>query len=212
MLATIQYRTLCLLVCCLKMEKLEYKKIFLPVVLYGCETWSLTLREENWLRVFENRVLRIFGPKSDEVTGGLRKLHNEVLHNAYSSPSIIRMIKSRRMRWAGHVARIWGVRNEYKLWRRNLKATRKWKRSWEDNIKVDFKRMCFSMHATGYVHLVPWEIEQQRAWMPFLSTEMRSIWLCVFPSGDIHTNLWKLRCGGRGARGSFVGWGTMVLG
>jgi hypothetical protein len=78
-------------------------------VLYGCETWSLTLREEHRLRVFENRVLRrIFGPKRDEVTGGWRKLHNEELHNLYSSPSIIRMIKSRRMSWAGHVARMGG--------------------------------------------------------------------------------------------------------
>jgi hypothetical protein len=84
-----------------------YKTIILPVVLCGCETWSLTIREEHRLRVFENRVLRrIFGPKRDEVTGGRRKLHNEDLHNLYSSPSIIRMIKSRRMRWAMHVARM----------------------------------------------------------------------------------------------------------
>jgi hypothetical protein len=77
------------------------------VVLYGCETWSLTLREEYRLRVFENRVLRtIFGPKRDEVTGHWRKLHNEELHNLYSSPNLIRMIKSRWMRWAGHVARM----------------------------------------------------------------------------------------------------------
>jgi hypothetical protein len=70
-----------------------------------CETWSLTLREEQRLRVFENRVLRgIFGTKRDEVTGGWRRLHNEELYNLYSSPSTIRMIKSRRMRWAGHVA------------------------------------------------------------------------------------------------------------
>jgi hypothetical protein len=69
------------------------------VVLYGCETWCLTLREKHRLRVFENRVLRrIFGPKSDEMTGGWRKLHNEELHNFYSSPSIIRVIKSRGMR------------------------------------------------------------------------------------------------------------------
>jgi hypothetical protein len=82
-----------------------YKTIILPIVLYGCETGSLTLREEHRLRVFENRVLRrIFGPKRDEVTGDWRKLHNEELHMLYSSPSIIRMIKSRRMRWAGHVA------------------------------------------------------------------------------------------------------------
>jgi hypothetical protein len=84
-----------------------YKTIILPVVLYGCETWSLTLREEHRLRALENRVLRrIFGPKRDEVTGGWRKIHNEKLHNLYSSPSIIRMIKSERMRWAGHVGRM----------------------------------------------------------------------------------------------------------
>jgi hypothetical protein len=78
-----------------------YKTIILPVVLYGCETWSLTLTEEHRLRVFENRVLRrIFGPKMDEVTGEWRKLLNKELHDLYSSPSIIRIIKSRRMRWA----------------------------------------------------------------------------------------------------------------
>jgi hypothetical protein len=77
------------------------------VVLYGFETWSLTLREEHRPRVFENRVLRgTFGQKRDEVTGEWRKLHNEGLHNLYSSPSIIRVIKSRRIRWAGHVARM----------------------------------------------------------------------------------------------------------
>jgi hypothetical protein len=77
------------------------------VVLYWSENWSLILREEHRLRVLENRVLRrIFGPKRDEVTGGWRKLHNEELHNLYSSASIIRMIKSRRMSWAGYAARI----------------------------------------------------------------------------------------------------------
>jgi hypothetical protein len=82
-----------------------YKTIILPVVLYWCKAWSLTLREEHRLRVFENRVLRrIFGPRRDEVTEEWRKLHKEELCDLYSSPSIIRMINSRRMRWAGHVA------------------------------------------------------------------------------------------------------------
>jgi hypothetical protein len=74
-----------------------YKTIVLPEVLYGCETWSLTLREENRLNGFENR--RIFGPTRDEVMGGWRKLHNEELHDMYSSPRVIRMLKSRSMRW-----------------------------------------------------------------------------------------------------------------
>jgi hypothetical protein len=81
----------------------------LPVVLYGCETWSLTIREEHRLRVFENRVLRrIFGPKRYEVMGEWKKLHNEELRDLYSSPSIIRIIKLRRMRWAGNVERMGG--------------------------------------------------------------------------------------------------------
>jgi len=84
-----------------------YRIIILPVVLYGCETWLLTLRDERKLWVFENMVLRrIFGPRRDEVTGEWRRLHNEGLNDLYSSPNIVRVIKSRRMRWAGHVARM----------------------------------------------------------------------------------------------------------
>ncbi|KAJ4430296.1 hypothetical protein ANN_22509, partial [Periplaneta americana] len=84
-----------------------YKTVILPVLLYGCETWTLTLREKHRFRVFENKVLRkIFGAKRDEVTGEWRKLHNTELHALYSSPDIIRNIKSRRLRWAGHVARM----------------------------------------------------------------------------------------------------------
>ena len=75
-----------------------YLTIILPVVLYGCETWSLTLRNERRLSVFENRVLRrIFGPKRDEVTGEWRRLHNEELNDLCCSLDIIRVIKSRRM-------------------------------------------------------------------------------------------------------------------
>ena len=84
-----------------------FKRDILPGVLYGWETWSLTLREERRLSVFENRVLRtVFGPKRDEVTGEWRKLHNEELSDLYSLPNIVRVVKSRRMRWAGHVARM----------------------------------------------------------------------------------------------------------
>jgi hypothetical protein len=82
------------------------KTVILSVVLYGCETWSLTLREEHRLRVFENRMLRkIFGPKRKK-DGSWRKLHNDELHSLYSSPNIVRVIKSRRVRWAGHGARM----------------------------------------------------------------------------------------------------------
>ena len=77
------------------------------MILYGCETWCLTLREERRLRVFENKVLRtIFWAKRDEITGEWRNLHNAELRALYSSPNIIRDLKSRRLRWAGHVARI----------------------------------------------------------------------------------------------------------
>jgi hypothetical protein len=83
------------------------KTIILPMVLYGCETWSVTLREEHRLRVFENRVLRrIFGPNRNEVKGDWRKLRNEELHKLCTLPDIIKMMKSRRMRWTGHVARM----------------------------------------------------------------------------------------------------------
>jgi len=93
-----------------------YRNIILPVVLYGCETWSLTLREERRLRVFENRVLRrILEPRRDEVTGERRKLHSEELNDLYSSPNIVPVIKSRRMRWAGHVARMGERRGLYRV-------------------------------------------------------------------------------------------------
>jgi hypothetical protein len=86
--------------------------IIFPVALYGSETWSLTLREEHRLKVFENRVLRrTSGPKRDEVVGGCWKLHNEELHNLYASSYTSRMIKAKRMRWAEHLTRIGEKRN-----------------------------------------------------------------------------------------------------
>ncbi|KAJ4442904.1 hypothetical protein ANN_04498 [Periplaneta americana] len=122
-----------------------YKTVILPVVLYGCETWTLTLREEHRLRVFENKVLRkIFGAKRDEVIGEWRKLHNTELHALYSSPDIIRNIKSRRLRWVGHVARMGESRNAYRLLfgrpEGKIPLGRP-RRRWEDNIKMNLREV-----------------------------------------------------------------------
>ena len=122
-----------------------YRTIILPIVLYGCETWSLTLREEHRLRVFENRVLRrVFGPKRDEVTGEWRKLHNEELKDLYSSPSIVQVVKSRRMRWAGHVARMGEERGVHRVLVGKPEGKRplgRPRRMWEDNIKMDLQEV-----------------------------------------------------------------------
>jgi len=122
-----------------------YRTVILPVVFYGCETWSLTLRDERKLRVFENRVLRkIFGPMRDEVTGEWRRLHNEELNDLYCSPNIVRVIKSRRMKWAGHVARMGEERKVYRVLvgkpegRRLLGRPR---RRWVDNIRMDLQEV-----------------------------------------------------------------------
>jgi hypothetical protein len=116
MLAAIRYSLLSSLLLSRNLKVKMNKTIIPPVVLYVCETWFLTLREEHRLRMFENRVLRrIFGPKRDEGMGEWRKLHNGEFHNLYSSADIIRQIKSRRMRWAGHVACMGEGRNVYKV-------------------------------------------------------------------------------------------------
>jgi len=121
------------------------KTIILPVVLYGRETWSLTLREERRLRVFENRVLRrILGPKMDEIRGEWRKLHNEEPNVLYSSPNIVRVIKARRMRWSGHVPPMGEGRGVYRVLvgkpggKRPLGGRR---RRWVDYIKMDLQEV-----------------------------------------------------------------------
>jgi hypothetical protein len=120
----------------------KYKTTILPVVLYGCETWSLTLREDHRLRGFENRVLRrIFGPKRDEVTGEWRKMHNEELHNLYTSLDISQ-VKSMRMRWAGHVARMGEQRKVYRVLvgkPQGKSPLGRPRRIWEDGIRMDLR-------------------------------------------------------------------------
>ena len=117
----------------------------MSVVLYGSETWSLTLREERKLMVFENKVLRrILGPRRDDVTGEWRRLHNEELNDLYCSPNIVRVIKWRRMVWAGHVARMGEERGVYRVLvgkpegRRPMGRPR---RRWVDNIGMDLQEV-----------------------------------------------------------------------
>ena len=127
----------------LKIKICRTTSIILPVVLYGCGTWSLILREENRLKVFENRVLRrIFGSKRDEVIVERRKLRNEELNDLYSSPKILRVIRSRRMRWAGHVARMGEGRGMYRVLvekREGKRPVGRPRRRWEDNNKMDLQ-------------------------------------------------------------------------
>jgi hypothetical protein len=115
------------------------------MVLNWSETWSLTLREERRLRVFENRVMRrVFGPKRDEVTGEWRKLHIEELNDLYSLPNIVRVVKSRQMRWAGHVAHMGEDRGVYRVLVGKPEGKRPLGRPrlrWEDNIKMDLQEV-----------------------------------------------------------------------
>jgi hypothetical protein len=128
-----------------KVEVKVFKTIILPVVLCECETLPLTLKEEHRLRVLQNRVLRrIFGPKRDAVMEEWRKLHNEELHNLYSLTDIIRQIKSRRMRWTGHVARMGEGRNVYRVLVGKPKGkvpVSRLRRRWEHGIKMDLREI-----------------------------------------------------------------------
>ena len=125
-----------------------YKTVILPVILYGCETWTLTLREEKRLRVFENKVLRkIFGPKRDEETGEWRRLHNTELKDLYGKPDIIRKIKSHRLQWAGHVARMGNERGVRKILEGKPEGKRPVGRprmKWENNINHDLREVDYT--------------------------------------------------------------------
>jgi hypothetical protein len=147
-----------------------YRTIILPVVLYGCETWSLTLREDRKLRVFEDMVLRrTFEPRRDDVTGEWRRLHKEELNYLNSSPNIVPVIKSRRMRWAGHVAHIGEERGAYRVLvgkpdgRRPLVRPR---RKWVDNIRTDLQE-----GACGYMDWIGLAQDRGR-WRTLVSAVM----------------------------------------
>jgi hypothetical protein len=145
-----------------------YKTVILPIVLYGCETWSLTLGEEHRLRVFENRVLRIFGPKREE-GGSWRKLHNDELHDLYSSSNIVRVIKSRRMIGAGHVACMGEGRGAYRFLVGRLEGKRplgRRRRRWEDNIKMDLRET--GIDGANWIRLTQDRVQ----WRAFVKTVM----------------------------------------
>jgi len=152
MLAFARAQRIVISVCSVKIK--IYRNIILPVVLYGCETCSLTLREVRKLRVFENMVLRrIFGPRRDEVTGEWRGLHNEELNDLYSSPNIVRVIKWRRMRRAGHVARMGEKMGVYRVLLEKAEGRRplgRPRRRWLDNIRLDLQEVeCGYIDWTG---------------------------------------------------------------
>ena len=143
----------------------------MPVVLCGCETWSLTLREERKLRVFEKNMVwrRIFGPRRDEVTGEWRRLHNEELNDLYCSPNIVPVIKSRRMKWAGHVARMGVGRGVHRVLVGKPEGNRplgRPRRRWVDNIKMDLQEV-----GCGYMDWIGLAQDRER-WRTLVSAAM----------------------------------------
>jgi hypothetical protein len=169
MLAIIQSKIFCLPVSYQKTLRLNkiHKTVISPVLQYGCETWSLTLREEHRLRVFENRVL-IFGPKREE-DGSWRKLNNDKLHSLCSSPNIVRAIKSRRMRWAGHVARMGERIDVYGILVGRPQRKRppgRPRRRWEDNTKMNLRDI--GIDGENWFRLA----QDRIRWRVFVSTVM----------------------------------------
>jgi hypothetical protein len=170
MLAVIQSKIFCLPVSYKKKLKIKiHKTVILPVVLYGYETWSLTLRDERRLRIFENRVLRrILGPKREE-DGSWRKLYNDELHSLYFSPNIVRVIKSRRLRWAGHVARMGQGRgvNRFLVGRpEGKRPLGRPRRRWDSNIKMDLRAIIID--GSNWIRLAQDRVQ----WRAFVNTIM----------------------------------------
>jgi hypothetical protein len=150
-------------------EQILLGAVILPVVLYGCETWSLTLRENHRPRVSENRVLKkLFGPTREE-DGSWRKLHNDELHNLYSSPKIVRVMKPRRMKWAGHVARMGEGRSVYAVLVGRPEGKRplgRPRRKWKDNIKLDL--MEIGIDGANWIQLAQDRVQ----WRAFVNNVM----------------------------------------
>ena len=148
-----------------------YRTMILSVVLYGCESWSLTLREERELRWFENMVLRISGPRRDEVTGEWRRLHNKELNDLYSSPNIVWVIKSRR--WSGHVVHMVEERGPYRVLVGKPEGKRPLGRPrcrWVDNIRMDLQEV-----GCGYMDWIGLAQDRDR-WRTLVSAVM-NLWV-----------------------------------